>query len=105
MPRPSAAATASTLRLAEASPSCPLIAFNNCMVLGPKSPPEHPLPPRPPYALPSPSGSGVGLAPTLLLLGRLGRFSRLSAGEHLSTEVVALPFGRFASPALLIHPF
>src|SRR5215213_5881520 len=70
MPRPSAAATASTLRLAEASPSSPLIAFNSCMVLGPTSPPEHPPPPRPLCALLRPCRSGGGLPPTLLL-GRL----------------------------------
>src|SRR5215204_7098053 len=67
MPRPSAAATASTLRLAEASPSCPLIAFNSCMVLGPTSPPEYPPPSRPPYALLRLYRSGVGLAPAPLL--------------------------------------
>src|SRR5215213_9230308 len=62
MLRPSAAATASTPRLAEASPSCPLIAFNSCMLLGPTSPPEHPPPPRPLYALLSLYRSGVGLS-------------------------------------------
>src|SRR5215217_7371826 len=39
-------------------PSCPLIAFNSCMVLGPMSPPEQPRPPRPLYGLLSPSCSG-----------------------------------------------
>src|SRR5215210_6683463 len=62
MLRPSAAATASTLRLVEASPSCPLIAFNRCMVLGPTSPPEHPPPPRPLSALLRLYRSGVGLS-------------------------------------------
>jgi hypothetical protein len=57
-----AAATASTLRLAEVSPSCPLIAFNSCMVLGPTSPPEYPPPPRPVYALLRLYRSGVGLS-------------------------------------------
>src|SRR5215203_6473139 len=70
MPRPPAAATASTLRLAEASPSCPLIAFNSCMVLGPTSPPDNPPPPRPLYALLRTSRSGVGLS--LLGCGLLG---------------------------------
>src|SRR5215208_225551 len=48
-------------------PSCPLIAFNSCMVLGPTSPPEHPPPPGPLYALLRLYRSGVGLRPTLLL--------------------------------------
>src|SRR5215204_408923 len=104
MPRPSAAATASTLRLAEVSPSCPLIAFNSCMVLRPTSPPEPSPPPWPLYALLRLYRNRPGLAPTLRLTGRLGRFSRLPAGEQCSTEVVALPFGLFASPTLLIHP-
>jgi hypothetical protein len=46
----------------------------------------------------------VGLAPTLLLLDRLRRFSRLSEAEQFSTEVVALPFGLFPATALLGHP-
>jgi len=39
-----------------------------------------------------------------LLLARLTGLSRLSAGVLFSTQVVALPFGLFASPALLGHP-
>ena len=66
---------------------------------------KDPTPPRALYALLSAWGIGGGLAPTLLLLDCLRRFSRLPAGEQFSTEVVALPFGRFAPPALLIHPF
>jgi hypothetical protein len=46
----------------------------------------------------------VGLAPTLLLIDCLGRFSRLPAREQFSSEVVALPLGLFASPTLLFHP-
>jgi hypothetical protein len=46
----------------------------------------------------------VGLTPTLLLLARLGGLSRLSEGEQFSTELVALPFGLFAS-ALLFCQF
>ena len=49
--------------------------------------------------------SGAGLTPpTLLLLGRLVGFWRLSEAEQLSAQLVALPFGRFASPALPCHP-
>jgi hypothetical protein len=44
------------------------------------------------------------MAPALLLVGRLGRFLRLSASVQLSTQLVTLPFGLFASPALLCHP-
>src|SRR5829696_4895620 len=65
---------------------------------------EHSPPPWALYALLSPSSSGARLCLLRLLLDRLRRFSRLSEGEQFSTEVVALPFGRFASPALLIHP-
>src|ERR671910_1887322 len=65
---------------------------------------EHPPPPRPLYALLRLYRSRTGLCP-LRLLCRLRRFSRLPAGEQFSTEVIALPFGLFASPALLIHPF
>src|SRR5215213_4730115 len=46
----------------------------------------------------------AGRCPLRLLLDRLGRFSRPSEGEQFSTEVVALPFGLFASPLLLSHP-
>jgi hypothetical protein len=66
---------------------------------------EHSPPPRP--ALYAPLGAwgiGVGDAPTLLLLGRLERFSRLSEGVQFSTELVALPFGRFAPTLLFRHP-
>src|SRR5918994_3471780 len=66
---------------------------------------EHSPPPRPLYALLRLYRNGLGLCPLRLLLNRLRRFSRLPAGEQFSTEVVALPFGLFASPPLLIHPF
>jgi hypothetical protein len=67
---------------------------------------EQPPPEPPPlHTLLSPYRSGVGLTPTLLFLARLGRFSRLSEGVQFLAELVALPFGLFASPALLIHPF
>jgi hypothetical protein len=65
-------------------------------------------PPRPgPWplcAFLSTSRSRVGASTTLLLLGRLRRFSRLSAGVQLPTQLVTLPFGLFSSPALLCHP-
>src|SRR5918994_3872107 len=48
---------------------------------------------------------GAGRTPTLLLLACLRRFSRPSESEQFSAEVVALPFGLFASPLLLGHPF
>src|SRR5829696_10467560 len=67
---------------------------------------EHPTPPRPAlYGLRSAWSSRVGLCPLRHLLDRLGRFSRLSESVQFSAEVVALPFGLFAPPALLIHPF
>src|SRR5215216_4023115 len=69
-----------------------------------RSPPQHPTPPGPPYALLSPSSSGPGLCPIRRLLGPLRRFSWLPASEQLPTQLVALPFGLFASPALLGHP-
>jgi hypothetical protein len=50
-------------------------------------------------------GFGARLAPTLLLLVRLGGLSRLSEGVQFSTELVALPFGLFASALLFRHPF
>jgi hypothetical protein len=46
----------------------------------------------------------VELTPTLLFLARLGRFSRLSEGVQFLAELVALPFGLFASPLLLGYP-
>src|SRR5215207_3883263 len=69
-----------------------------------RSPSEHPTPPGPPYALLSASRSGPGLCPLRRLLGPLRRFSWLPASEQLPTQLVALPFGLFASPALLGHP-
>jgi hypothetical protein len=64
--------------------------------------PECPPPPRPLYALLSTWDIGVGLAPTLLFLARLARFSRLSEGVQFLAELVALPFGLFAPPTLSI---
>src|SRR5215212_8050690 len=67
---------------------------------------EHSPPPRPLYALLSPSRSGVGLTPPTLLPCpfRHGGFSRLSGGVQFSTQVVALPFGLFAATLLFCHP-
>src|SRR5215203_4170435 len=72
--------------------------------LGASSATEPPPPPGPPCALLSPSRSRVGLVPTLLLVDRLGGWSRLSDGEQFSTEVVALPLGLFP-PAPLFCQF
>src|SRR5215204_77309 len=66
---------------------------------------EPPPPPGPLCGLLSTWGIGPWLCPLRLLLDRLGRFSRLSESVQFSAEVVALPFGLFAPPALLIHPF
>jgi len=46
----------------------------------------------------------VRLTPTLLLLGRLRRFWGLSQGVQFLAELVALPFGLFASVLLFCHP-
>jgi hypothetical protein len=46
----------------------------------------------------------MGLAPALLPLGRLVGFFLPPEGEQLPAQAVALPFGHFAPPALLIHP-
>jgi hypothetical protein len=48
----------------------------------------------------------VVLCPLRLFLDRLRRFSRLAEGVEFSTQVVALPFGLFASAAFpfkLLH--
>src|SRR5215211_401645 len=66
---------------------------------------EHSPPPRPLYGLLRLYRSRPGLCPLRLLLERLRRFSRLSACEQFSAEVIALPFGLFAPPLLLGHPF
>src|SRR5215203_2098179 len=65
---------------------------------------EYSPPPGALYGLLGAWGIGVGLTPTLLLINRLGGFSRLSGGEQFSTEVVALPFGLFAPALLFSHP-
>src|SRR5919107_203990 len=46
----------------------------------------------------------MGLAPALLPLGRLVGFFSPPEGEQLPAQAVALPFGLFAPPALLVHP-
>src|SRR5215207_3418410 len=65
---------------------------------------EHSTPPRTPCALLSPSCSGLGLAPALLLLGHLVGSLLPATGVQLLAQVVARPFCLFASPALLGHP-
>src|SRR5215210_7575234 len=65
---------------------------------------KHPTPPRPPYWPLSPDRSGLGITSTLFLVGLLGRFSPLPGTVQLPTQLVALPFGCFASPALFGHP-
>src|SRR5215212_8090919 len=76
-------------------------AWSSCMFLLST---EHPTPPRPLYALLSTWGIGAGLAPTLLLLGRLRGLWGLSESVQFFAELVALPFGLFASAPLLVHP-
>src|SRR5215212_2613667 len=65
---------------------------------------EHSTPPWPPRVSLSPSGSGLGLAPALLFLGCLMGSLLSATGVQLSSQLVALPFCLFASPALLVHP-
>src|ERR687898_1582517 len=60
---------------------------------------EHSPPPRPLYALLRLYRSRVGLAPTLLLLDRLRRFSRLCEGQQLSAQLFTLLLRRFSSAA------
>src|SRR5829696_2067790 len=79
-----------------ASSSCAACSASSCMFLLPS---EYPSPPRPPRALLSAPTS------TLLLVGHLRRFLRRSASVQLPTQLVALTFCLFASPALLGHPF
>src|SRR5918998_4521073 len=62
---------------------------------------ENPTPPRPLYALLSPSGSGAGLCPIRLLLDRLRRFSLVSEGVELLAQIFTLSLCLFASAALL----
>src|SRR5215218_539615 len=65
---------------------------------------KHPTPQAPPYALLSLFRTRAGPCPLRPLLDRLRRFSRLSESVQFSAEVVALPFGLFAPPTLLVHP-
>src|SRR5688572_21177101 len=65
---------------------------------------EYSPPPWPPCILLSSSRSGSVRCTLRGFLDRLGRFSRLSTSVQLSTQVVALPFGLLAPPALLGHP-
>src|SRR5215211_5938914 len=65
---------------------------------------EHSTPPRTPCARLSPFCSGMGLAPALLPLGRLVGYFSPPEGEQLPAQAVALPFGLFAPPTLLVHP-
>src|SRR3954447_6934513 len=103
MPSLFAAPPASTARPV-VSPICSLIAFNNRRLFSSTLPSKHPTPPRPgACALLSPYRSGGGLAPALLLLGRLLSFLLPATSVQLSAQVVALAFGLFASPALLGH--
>src|SRR5215217_1015100 len=67
-------------------------------------PSEYSSPPRPPCALLSARDIGVGLTPTLLLFGRLVGLCSLPEAEHLSAQLVALPFCLFAPATLLGHP-
>src|SRR5215213_5063218 len=76
-------------------------AWSSCMFLLST---EHPTPPGPLCALLSPSRSGPGLCPLRHLLDRLRGFWDLSETVQLLAQLVALPLGLFASPALLGHP-
>src|SRR5918995_6892974 len=62
---------------------------------------ENPTPPRPLYALLSPSGSGAGLYALRLLIGSLGRFSRLSEGLQFLAQVFTLLLCLFTPAAFL----
>src|SRR5829696_1144562 len=64
---------------------------------------EHPTPPRSPHGHLSAWGVRARPAPALLLLGLLGGFSPLPDTVQLPTQLIALPFCLFASPALLGH--
>src|SRR5215203_2436435 len=104
MPRLFAAAPASTVRPV-VCPNCSLIIFNNCRLFSSTLTSQHPKPPWSLYALLSAFRSGVRLCgATLLLLGRLRGFWGLSRGVQFLAELVALPFGLFASALLFSHP-
>src|SRR5215212_4546811 len=65
---------------------------------------EYSPPPGALYGLLGAWGIGVGLTPSLLLVGHLGGFWGLSRGEQFLAELVALPFGLFAATLLFCHP-
>src|SRR5215212_4862610 len=65
---------------------------------------KHSTPPRTLCARLSPSRSGLGLAPALLPLGRLGGFFSPPEGEQLPAQSVALALRLFAPATLLGHP-
>src|SRR5215203_7045717 len=77
--------------------ACCAACSSSCMFLLPS---EYSSPPRPSCVLLRARDIGVGLLFTLLLINRLGRFSRLSASVQLPTQLVTLPFGLFAPPPL-----
>src|SRR5215217_8318074 len=85
-----------------ASSSCAACSASSCIFLLPS---EYPSPPGPPCSSLWARDVGVGLTSTLLLVGHLRRFLRRSASVQLPTQLVALTFCLFASPALLGHPF
>src|ERR687894_1161187 len=78
MPRLFAAAPASTMRVAEVSPSCSLITFNNCKLFSSTLPSQHPTPPGPGLSL-----VGCGYTP----VGKSVQAVRGKAGAGVALEV------------------